>query len=67
MDGSASASGGKDEDQVVPRWQGGELLLKVLCYIHLQIVDTGVLEDVEGLVGGRLGLFCKSQVFGFPG
>jgi len=26
-----------------------------------EIVDTGVLEDVEGLVGGRLGLFCKSQ------
>ena len=25
-------------------------------------MDTGVLEDVEGLVGGRLGLFCKSQV-----
>lgn len=32
------------------------------CHLHLQIVDTGVLEDVEGLVGGRLGLFCKSQV-----
>ena len=25
-------------------------------------MDTGVLEDVEGLMGGRLGLFCKSQV-----
>ena len=32
------------------------------CYVNIQIVDTGVLEDVEGLVGGRLGLFCKSQV-----
>ena len=28
-------------------------------------MDTGVLEDVEGLVGGRLGLFCKSQVLSF--
>ena len=37
------------------------------CYLHFQIVDTGVLEDVEGLVGGRLGLFCKSQVFSFVG
>ena len=34
----------------------------VLSYLHPQIVDTGVLEDVEGLMGGRLGLFCKSQV-----
>ena len=29
-------------------------------------MDTGVLEDVEGLVGGRLGLFCKSQVSFIP-
>ena len=29
-----------------------------------QIEDTGVLEDVEGLMGGRVGVFCKSQVAG---
>jgi syndecan 4 len=31
-----------------------------------EIVDTGVLEDVEGLMGGRVGLFCKSQVGSSP-